>query len=459
MGRQLGRAQLSAAAMGVLLELLAGAASARWSRLADRPVALWLAESDEDMVVRSEIGSLTIERPRAPSSVGPASSSRRRCERRGPRRGAVCCSAPRSVAASLDPELHRAVRRHEEEIARLFRNYLGYRLSTDSHTARLYKAGLGPRTGRPFLRRDRTPFTPRDYTYLVLVCSVLLTTRSQVLLSAVASEVRQAASEAGIELGADNLPQRRALVHALRKLIEWGAVTEDAGSVTDYADDPTREALLWVERDLIRGLLAVALRDLDDPAELVRNASDVEAESVRRAVRRKIVENPVVMLADLTEPEAAWLRQSQRREAQILEESFGLELEIRAEGVAAFDPWDELSDVRFPREGTLGQASLLALAELVGRIGAPGPAIRGDRAAGNARVRRRRTPRRALGPLVEGLHGGPGSARRRRQGFAHLDGTSRRHRPGRARPARRSPAGTHRSRRSGPATALTLEDA
>lgn len=278
------------------------------------------------------------------------------------------------VMAAVEPDLHREVRRHEEELARFFRGYLGYRLQTDARMARLYKAGLGPGTGRPFLRRDRSTFTPRDYTYLVLVCAVLLSTRSQVLLSAVASEVRQAAAEAGVELGGDTLTERRALVHALRKLIEWGALTEDAGSVADYAEDPSKEALLWVERDLIRSLVAVPLREIDDPAELVRRASEVDPESVRHAVRRKIVEQPVVMLADLSAAEAAWLRQNQRREAQILEDNLGLRLEIRAEGVAAFDPLDELSDVRFPREGTLGQAALLAVAALAEALAPAGPA-------------------------------------------------------------------------------------
>src|SRR5262249_24021515 len=137
------------------------------------------------------------------------------------------------VMASVQPELHRAVRRNEDGLARFFRGYLGYRLSVDAHMARLFKAGLGADAGRPLSRRDRIPFSPRDYPYLVLVCSVLLTTRSQVLLSAVVSEVRQAAAEAGIASGGDTLPERRSLVHALRKLIDWGAVTEDAGSVSD----------------------------------------------------------------------------------------------------------------------------------------------------------------------------------------------------------------------------------
>lgn len=273
------------------------------------------------------------------------------------------------VRASADPDGHRLVRRHQEALAQSFRHYLGYRLVVEPHFARLYKAGLGAGRSRP-LRRAGTgaAFTPRCYAYLALACSVLLTSRHQVLLSSVVGEMRHAAVEAGIEPGVDSPAERRALVHALRQLVEWGVVTEDDGSVTGYADDPATEALLWVDRELVRHLLAVPLREVDDPEALVRRAADPGPEGIRHAVRRRIVEEPVVMADELPEDQRAWLRQSQRREAQHAEELYGLRLEIRAEGIAAFDPLDELSDLAFPREATLGQAALLAVAELVRRL-------------------------------------------------------------------------------------------
>jgi uncharacterized protein (TIGR02678 family) len=274
------------------------------------------------------------------------------------------------VLASRDPDAHRRIRRHADTLGAMFRTYLGYRLVVDAKFARLSKAGLGPGQGRPFTRgSQKVAFSPRDYAYLALLCSVLLTARQQVLLSSIVADVRQSAAEAGIDLGGDTLAARRALVHALRQFVEWGIVTEDAGSVSEYADDPTREALLFIDRELVRHLLAVPLREVDDPAALVDLASSVAPDAVRHAVRRKIIEGPVVMVDDLTEAERAWLRQSQRREAQILEDNFGLWLEIRAEGVAAFDPEEELTDVAFPREGTLGQAALLTVASLVAEFG------------------------------------------------------------------------------------------
>jgi uncharacterized protein (TIGR02678 family) len=271
------------------------------------------------------------------------------------------------VLAEHDPDGHRSIRRHGDTLATMFRNYLGYRLVVEAQFARLYKAGLGS-AGRPLLRKSKAAFSPRDYTYLALLCAVLLTSRQQVLLSTVVADVRHAAAEGDIDLGDDTLTERRALVHALGRLIEWGAVHEDAGTVAEFADDPAKEALLWIEHEIVRNLLAIPLRDVESPEQLIRAATETDPDSIRHAVRRRMVESPVVLVDELSEPERLWLRQYQRREAQILEENFGLRLEIRLEGVMALDPQDELTDLRFPRDGTLGQAALLAVAELVERL-------------------------------------------------------------------------------------------
>ncbi len=270
------------------------------------------------------------------------------------------------VLAEREPDGHRSIRRHADTLAAMFRNYLGYRLVVEAQFARLYKAGLGS-AGRPLLRRSKAAFSPRDYTYLALLCAVLLTSRQQVLLSTVVADLRHAAAEAELDLGDDTLTERRALVHALGQLIEWGAVHEDAGTVAEFADDPAKEALLWIEHEIVRNLLAIPLRDVESAGELVQAATETDPDSIRHAVRRRIVESPVVLVDQLSESERLWLRQYQRREAQILEENFGLHLEIRLEGVMALDPQDELTDLRFPRDGTLGQAALLAVAELVER--------------------------------------------------------------------------------------------
>jgi uncharacterized protein (TIGR02678 family) len=275
---------------------------------------------------------------------------------------------PLMIDAGPDAEAFRLVRRHREALATDVRQLLGYRLVVEATFARLYKAGLGAGRGRPLRRASGAPFSPRTYAYLALCCSALLTGRQQILLSALAEQVRHAASEAGINLG-DNHSDRRAFVAALRQLVQWGVLVEDDGSVGAFADDAGAEALLFVRRDLVRHLLAVPLREVERPEDLVRLAAEPGAGAgARHRVRRLLVEEPAVLADDVDEESWAWLRQSQRREARTFGDLFGLELEIRAEGVAAIDPRDELTDEAFPRGGTLGHAALLVVSELARRL-------------------------------------------------------------------------------------------
>lgn len=257
------------------------------------------------------------------------------------------------------------VRRHRDALVRDVRQLLGYRLVVEAGFARLYKSGLGAERSRPLRRVSGAPFSPRAYAYASLCCAVLLTSRQQVLLSALAEEVRHAATEAGLAVGDDSPADRRAFVAALRHLVDLGVLVEDDGTVAALADDADAEALLYVRRDLVRHLLAVPLREVETPAELVALAAEPSlGGGSRHRVRRLLVEEPAVLAGDVDDESWAWLRQSQRREATILDDMVGLELEIRAEGVAAIDPGDELTDVTFPRGGTLGHAALLAVAEL-----------------------------------------------------------------------------------------------
>ena len=61
LGARLSEAQLSGSAFTVLLELLANAASSGRATLADHPVTLWVVRSEGQFVVRSNLGSLTVD--------------------------------------------------------------------------------------------------------------------------------------------------------------------------------------------------------------------------------------------------------------------------------------------------------------------------------------------------------------------------------------------------------------
>ncbi len=274
-------------------------------------------------------------------------------------------SAPLLLATDDDFPL---VRRHAEWLKSWFGNFLGYRLVVEAGFARLFKPGLGPGRGRPLLRASG-PFTPRMYTYLTLGVAVLLTCPEQVLLSQLIADVRAAAVEAGIALGDAQRPtERRALSAALRQLVSWQALREEQGTVAGYADDDRAEALLTVNRDIVAHLVATPPGRSGTAAEFVGAAAEPGPGGTRHAVRRRLTEQPVVYLDELTAAQRAWLRREQRREERSFLEYAGLQAELRAEGVALLDPDDGLTDVLFPGVGTVAQAALLTISALVEQL-------------------------------------------------------------------------------------------
>ncbi|WP_406298915.1 TIGR02678 family protein [Embleya sp. NBC_00888] len=262
-----------------------------------------------------------------------------------------------------------AIRRHAEWLTTAFRRFLGYEVVVEARFARLLKAGPGAGAGRGLTRSTGTPFNPRTYAYLTLGLAALVTASDQVLLSQLVTDIRGAAVDARIELeDAGRQVERRTLTAALRQLVLWGVLVEVDGNLGDYVEKEDAEALLSVDRDLARALIAGPLGQANDAAHLVALAREPGHHGVRVAVRRRLAETPVVLRDELDTDEDDWLRRNQRREARTFEEFLGLHAEIRAEGVALFDPADELSDLAFPGRGTVAQAALLLIERLVARL-------------------------------------------------------------------------------------------
>ncbi|MFC9410015.1 TIGR02678 family protein [[Kitasatospora] papulosa] len=271
-------------------------------------------------------------------------------------------------------DLFPLVRRHADWLGKRFQHVLGYRLLVDSSYARLFKAGLGAGSGHQFVRSTGTPFSPHTYACLALALSVLVTAPEQMLLSQLVADVRAAAADADVELEeTGRAAGKRTLVAALRQLVEWGVLVETHGHVGAITAEGGGEALITVDRELARVVVAGPLAQSRDGADLVRRAADPSFGGPRTYVRRMLVETPVVHLDELTDPERDWLRTRQRREAQAFVELLGLETEIRAEGVALVDPEEELTDLRFPGTGTVAQAALLLVERLVERLRPPDP--------------------------------------------------------------------------------------
>ncbi|MHB1717652.1 MAG: DUF2398 family protein, partial [Acidimicrobiales bacterium] len=173
--------------------------------------------------------------------------------------------------------------------------------------------------------------------------------------------IRSSAAEAEIPLTGDGT-ERRALVTALRWMIGQGLMSELHAGVDAYATDEAADAVLKVRPDRIALLALPVLAQSADGADLLDRADRRDA--TRQSLRARLVEDPVVYRADVSEAEWTELRRRLGEEERYLDEMFGLVLEARAEGVAVVDPAGSLSDRPFPAGGTVGHAALLLVGAL-----------------------------------------------------------------------------------------------
>jgi uncharacterized protein (TIGR02678 family) len=274
------------------------------------------------------------------------------------------------VTAARHPEELALIRSHTTDLRRVFNRVLGYQLVVESTFARLLKSPLSDDTVVRPARVGDKHFSARTYAYLTLVCASLLSpsTGDQVLMSALVEQVRADAVTAGVML-TDTGAERRHLVRAIGLLVDWGVLSETDGSVAGW-ENRQEEALLDVHRPLLPHLLTRTLRDVDEPTHLLDGSrvDPTTPEQPRRGLRRKLVENPLVRREDLPESERGVLSRERRELTRMLDESFGLMVEARAEGVLAYDVDEELSDVGFPGTGTVAHAALLLVNALADEL-------------------------------------------------------------------------------------------
>lgn len=268
------------------------------------------------------------------------------------------------------PEDLLLVRRHREHLTRLCSEGLGYRLVVEPKAARLFKAGLGRNATRPLrkplARGQGRRFEPRAYALLCLVLAALTRCPAQLLLDELVAQVRSAVADAGLDVDLDTVADRRSLAAGLAVLMELGVLVERDGDVTRWVEDIGAQSLLDVRRDRLALLAAAGLSGAESPADLLDAAAlPSAAGGARVAVRRALLESPLLSVTDLTEDQAEWWRRSRTREAEWFREHVGLEVEARAEGAMAIDPDEELSDVAFPGTGSQRHAALLVLEQLV----------------------------------------------------------------------------------------------
>ena len=268
-------------------------------------------------------------------------------------------------AAERDPGLFVLIRRHAEVLDRWFTQRLGYRLIVQADTARLVKAGHLP-TDRPLrthpsrANSSRThsgrPLVGREYVMLALVLAATASGPDRISLRDLVLQVRSSAADAGIVLQSPDA-ERRTVATALNWLIGKGVVRELDRTVAGYESDGDADALLEIRNDRLALLPAPALVGAESAEELLDRATGENGG--RAAVRRRLVEDPVLYQHDVDPADWAELRRRFGEEAQFLEEMFGFLLEARAEGAAAIDLDSGGSDITFPGQGSSAHAALL----------------------------------------------------------------------------------------------------
>lgn len=307
-------------------------------------------------------------------------------------------AAPLLTAGS---EQFRLVRKHAADLAAWFTQETGWLLVVDTQVARLFKTPARKTDGtRPALTsRTRVPFTRRRYVLLCLALAALERSDAQITLGRLAEGVLTGAADpalasAGIEFRLERREERSDLVAAVRLLLDLGVLRRVAGdeesfltaarrpsgagageatTVTVRVDD---DVLYDVERRILAQLLAtargpstVAASGFEQrlsalTAEPAPDTDELRLRALRQRLTRRLLDDPVVYYAQLSEEERAYLVSQRHAIARRINELTGLVAELREEGVAMVDPDDELTDVRMPEQGTDGHATLLIAAHL-----------------------------------------------------------------------------------------------
>ncbi|MGI8984758.1 MAG: TIGR02678 family protein [Acidimicrobiales bacterium] len=285
------------------------------------------------------------------------------------------------VDIDANPDAFRLVARHQADLVEWFERTCGWALVVDvaAGFARLSKRAASVDPSRP-LKRTRglaQAFDRRRYQLLCLVCAELVkhpVTTVGILASAVGG------------LDTSRHGERAALVDALRALVAWGALRTSGGEVDAFLESDRGNALLTADTARLHRLLSSATAPSSLPdgvgAEtaiemLLReprygeDTTDADQRRlwVRHTLARRLLDDPVTYLDDLSPAEADYLATpAGRKWLRDRAAEAGFELEERAEGLLAVDAEGVATDRQFPAPA--GNAHQLALL-LLDRLAAP----------------------------------------------------------------------------------------
>jgi uncharacterized protein (TIGR02678 family) len=209
--------------------------------------------------------------------------------------------------------------------------------------------------------------TPAQASWFFLIVAAAEAVPPRVSLANLVTATRAAAAEAGLPVTHD-ISERRAIVRALEMLDHRGVVMQLDGDVEGFISDENAPVLLAVHHSRLAHVVAhFALADPVDQPQLWLQQVEREPDTARR-MRRKLVDDTVVYVEDLTAEVADWLsRRVRGDDGGPLASAFGLQLERRTEGAAFVLPDEEfrymheLGPSPFPAPGTAPHAALLLI--------------------------------------------------------------------------------------------------
>lgn len=296
------------------------------------------------------------------------------------------------VDATRCPAEFRVVARNRGWLTEWFETACGWQLTVDvmGGFGRLAKRSASPDPTRPARRArgSELPFDRRRYELLCLLCAELakhsLTTIG-ILAAGVETATRIAPHQ---RFDVTYRRERAAFVDAFKLLESWGVVSFSAGDVDAYVTDEEANAFVRVDTARLHRLLvstaapsavsastaeqaAMALaaepRYGEAAADPESVAPDVRTRWLHHSLARRLLDDPVVYLEDLTEAQQAYLgNPSGRGWLRSRAAEAGLPLEERAEGLMALDPEGRFDDLAFPvAGGTVAAAALMLTASFV----------------------------------------------------------------------------------------------
>lgn len=281
----------------------------------------------------------------------------------------------RPLITAGQPDELRLVLKWEAVLRNEFAQKLGYRLDVSRSAARLLRRPASLTSTRGARLGTGRHLSRWGYVYLCLTLAALEQPGHQVLASELLTRITQLArGDERLQLDSTEFVQRRAFRDAVRYLEEVGVLTVRDGDVDGLLNDGQ---VLWdIDRDAAAMCMVATpsvLRSVTSVADFITEPvpSDTEGRSrrARHQLNRRMIDQPVVLLRDLSADEAELAWRNRRREAENVARLTGCEIELRREGVALIDhPTQPISEASFPASNSVAHAALLWLTALLDHL-------------------------------------------------------------------------------------------